>query len=73
MVEKSDVVVVIAHPDDEVFASGTLCLLAERGFKIALVCVTDGEGGSRELLQQVDPAFSLGESAAGNLRSPSGR
>ncbi|MGO9060486.1 MAG: PIG-L deacetylase family protein [Candidatus Binataceae bacterium] len=58
---KYDVVVVIAHPDDEVFASGTLCLLSEKGFKIALVCVTDGEGGSRELLQQVDPASSLGE------------
>ena len=36
----------IAHPDDEVFASGVLCLCAERGFEITLVCVTDGEGAS---------------------------
>src|SRR5580692_2145507 len=50
MGEKSDILVVIAHPDDEVFASGTICLCAEKGFRIAVVCATDGEGGSRDLL-----------------------
>src|SRR5689334_19441061 len=41
-----DILVVIAHPDDEVFASGTICLCAERGFRISIACATDGEGGS---------------------------
>lgn len=50
MAEKNDVLVIIAHPDDEIFVSGTICLCAEKGFRIALVCATDGEGGSRELL-----------------------
>jgi len=50
MAEKSEVLVVTAHPDDEIFASGTICLCVERGFRITLVCATDGEGGSRELL-----------------------
>ena len=49
MGETSDILVVIAHPDDEVFASGTICLCAEKGFTIAIVCATDGEGGSRDL------------------------
>lgn len=50
MPETCDILVVIAHPDDEVFVSGTICLCAEKGFRVALVCATDGEGGSRELL-----------------------
>ena len=44
MGDKSDILVVIAHPDDEVFASGTICLCAEEGFRIEFVCATDGEG-----------------------------
>lgn len=49
MGETSDILVVIAHPDDEVFASGTICLCADKGFRITMVCATDGEGGSRDL------------------------
>jgi LmbE family N-acetylglucosaminyl deacetylase len=48
MSRRSDVVVVIAHPDDEVFVSGTICLLAERGFRSSLICVTDGGGAAGE-------------------------
>ena len=44
------VLVVIAHPDDEIFVSGTICLLTETGHRVTLVCVTDGEGGSSELV-----------------------
>lgn len=43
-----DILVVIAHPDDEVFVSGTLCLCADKGFRISLACATEGEGGSRD-------------------------
>src|SRR5215472_16052419 len=60
MGNKSDILVVIAHPDDEVFASGTICLFAEKGFRIAFVCATDGEGGSRDLILS-NPDFPLGE------------
>jgi N-acetylglucosamine malate deacetylase 2 len=47
---RSDLILVIAHPDDEIFASGTLCLLAEKGLSITMVCMTDGEGGCRDLI-----------------------
>jgi LmbE family N-acetylglucosaminyl deacetylase len=47
---RSDVLVIIAHPDDEIFVSGTLCLCAEKGFRIALVCVSDGDAGEPALL-----------------------
>src|SRR6185312_6192550 len=47
---RSDVILVIAHPDDEILASGTLCLLAEKGLSITIVSVTDGEGGCRDIL-----------------------
>jgi LmbE family N-acetylglucosaminyl deacetylase len=36
---------VIAHPDDELFASGLLCELAARGREFHLACLTRGEGG----------------------------
>lgn len=60
MVKESDVLVIIAHPDDEVFVSGTLCLCAEKGFKTTLICATDGEGGSHELLYS-ESKLQLGE------------
>jgi N-acetylglucosamine malate deacetylase 2 len=56
-----DLLVIIAHPDDEVFASGTICLCAELGLRIGLVCVTDGEGGSREILSRGGDLACLGE------------
>lgn len=48
--------VVIAHPDDEVFISGTLCLLVERGLPIEVLAVTSGEDGSKSFIQ---PAAGL--------------
>lgn len=39
------VAVVIAHPDDEVFCSGLICELVERGSEVSIVCLTRGEGG----------------------------
>lgn len=43
---KCDALVVIAHPDDEIFVSATICLCVQRGFSVTLVCVTDGGGGA---------------------------
>lgn len=49
----ADVLVVIAHPDDEIFASGTICLCSEKRFSTTIVCATDGEGGSRDLFERL--------------------
>ncbi|WP_367870734.1 PIG-L deacetylase family protein [Luteolibacter sp. Populi] len=39
------VMVFIAHPDDELFASCLLCELAARGREVRIICLTRGEGG----------------------------
>jgi LmbE family N-acetylglucosaminyl deacetylase len=44
------VLVIIAHPDDEIFVSGTVCLCAEKGFSVALACASDGDAGQPALL-----------------------
>ena len=36
---------VFAHPDDEIFASGLICELSDRGIPVHLACLTRGEGG----------------------------
>ena len=60
-ISKSDVLAVIAHPDDEIYVSGTLCLLAEKDLRISLICVTDGEnGGSTELFPHIKSKLPLG-------------
>lgn len=41
------VLILIAHPDDEVFCSGLICELLKRKRKVHLVCLTRGEGGER--------------------------
>lgn len=41
-------VVVVAHPDDEVFCSGLLCELKRRGCHLSVLCLTRGEGGPCE-------------------------
>lgn len=41
----ASLLVVLAHPDDEIFHSGILAHLSERGVRVTLVCATDGEAG----------------------------
>lgn len=41
----SNVTIVVAHPDDEVFCSGIICELKKRGASIRVLCLTRGEGG----------------------------
>lgn len=62
------VLVVIAHPDDELFASCLLCELSARGREFHIACLTRGEGGAtgggtREELGRTREA-ELRESAA---------
>jgi LmbE family N-acetylglucosaminyl deacetylase len=41
----ASLLVVLAHPDDEIFHGGVLAHLSERGVRVTLVCATDGEAG----------------------------
>ena len=55
------VVAVIPHPDDESYAmGGTLALLAKRGAKVRILCLTDG-GAGRAVNPPADSSLSLGE------------
>ncbi|MEP6731886.1 MAG: PIG-L deacetylase family protein [bacterium] len=42
---RASLLVVLAHPDDELFLGGVLAHLSERGVRVTLVCATDGEAG----------------------------
>ena len=41
----ASLLVVLAHPDDEIFHGGILAHLSERGVRVTLVCATNGEAG----------------------------
>jgi LmbE family N-acetylglucosaminyl deacetylase len=58
--------VVITHPDDELFMSGTLALLSRAQIPVSLVCVTRGEAGSGpDCLAEMD--IDLGRIREGEL------
>src|SRR6187399_1341734 len=42
---RPSLLIVLAHPDDEIFHGGVLAHLGERGVRVTLVCATDGEAG----------------------------
>ena len=42
---RASLLIVLAHPDDEIFHGGVLAHLSDRGARITLVCATDGEAG----------------------------
>jgi N-acetyl-1-D-myo-inositol-2-amino-2-deoxy-alpha-D-glucopyranoside deacetylase len=42
---RASLLVVLAHPDDEIFHGGILAHLSERGARVTLVCATNGEAG----------------------------
>src|SRR5690606_30327062 len=43
--QQGNVLVVLAHPDDETMIAGTLVYLQSQGKKIKIAYATDGEGG----------------------------
>ncbi len=42
---RASLLVVMAHPDDEIFHGGILAHLSERGVRVTLACATNGEAG----------------------------
>jgi LmbE family N-acetylglucosaminyl deacetylase len=42
---RESLLIVLAHPDDEIFHGGILAHLARRGARVTLACATDGEAG----------------------------
>jgi len=42
---RASLLVVLAHPDDEIFHGGILAYLSGRGVRVTLVCATNGEAG----------------------------
>ena len=46
---RASLLVVLAHPDDEVFHGGMLVHLSQQGVRVTLVCATKGEAGTFEL------------------------
>jgi LmbE family N-acetylglucosaminyl deacetylase len=54
----ASLLVVLAHPDDEIFHGGVLAHLSERGVRVTLVCATDGEAGKPH--PSVGPVEDLG-------------
>ena len=44
-IRRASLLVVLAHPDDEIFHGGALAHLSERGVRVTLACATDGEAG----------------------------
>ncbi|MCB1204089.1 MAG: PIG-L family deacetylase [Verrucomicrobiae bacterium] len=59
-----EAVIVIAHPDDEVFCSGLICGIKEQGARVRVLCLTKGEGGPRG----EHPRESLGRIRAEEMR-----
>jgi len=73
-----DVLALAAHPDDvELCAGGTVCLLAQQGYRVGIVDLTRGELGSRgtpegRLKEAQDAAEIIGLAARDNLGLPDG-
>ena len=42
---RASLLVVFAHPDDEIFHGGMLMHLSQQGVRVTLVCATNGEAG----------------------------
>jgi len=65
MKRRASLLVVFAHPDDEILHSGILAHLADRGARVTLVCATNGEAGKPH--PSVGPVDDLGALRAQEL------
>jgi N-acetyl-1-D-myo-inositol-2-amino-2-deoxy-alpha-D-glucopyranoside deacetylase len=62
----ASLLIVLAHPDDEIFHGGVLAHLSERGARVTLVCATDGEAGQPH--PSMGPVSDLGAVRVEELR-----
>jgi len=58
MKRRASLLVVFAHPDDEILHGGMLAHLADRGARVTLICATNGEAGKPH--PSVGPVDDLG-------------
>ena len=65
MTRRASLLAVFAHPDDEIFHSGMLAHLADRGARVTLVCATNGEAGKPH--PSIGPVDDLGALRAREL------
>ena len=63
---RASLLIVLAHPDDEVFHGGVLAHLSERGVRVTLVCATDGDAG--KVHPSVGPVSDVGALRIEELR-----
>jgi N-acetyl-1-D-myo-inositol-2-amino-2-deoxy-alpha-D-glucopyranoside deacetylase len=62
----ASLLVVLAHPDDEIFHGGLLAHLSDRGVRVTLVCATDGDAGKPH--PSLGPVEDLGALRVRELR-----
>jgi LmbE family N-acetylglucosaminyl deacetylase len=65
-IRPASLLIVLAHPDDEIFHGGVLVHLSERGVRVTLACATDGEAGKPH--PSVGPVEDLGTLRIEELR-----
>jgi N-acetyl-1-D-myo-inositol-2-amino-2-deoxy-alpha-D-glucopyranoside deacetylase len=65
-IRRASLLIVLAHPDDEIFHGGILAHLSERGVRVTLACATDGEAGKPH--PSVGPVEDLGALRIEELR-----
>ena len=63
---RPSLLIVLAHPDDEIFHGGVLAHLSERGVRVTLVCATDGEAARPH--PSIGPVDDLGALRVEELR-----
>jgi N-acetyl-1-D-myo-inositol-2-amino-2-deoxy-alpha-D-glucopyranoside deacetylase len=68
---RASLLVVLAHPDDEIFHGGMLAHLSEQGVRVTLACATNGEAGKPH--PSVGAVDDLGALRVDELRLSCGR
>jgi LmbE family N-acetylglucosaminyl deacetylase len=63
---RASLLIVLAHPDDEIFHGGVLAHLSDRGVRVSLACATDGEAGKPH--PSMGPVADLGTVRVEELR-----